>query len=563
MKLLKWRLVLALIFVSLILVGCGGDDKPSDTTSDDQEKVEMGDPVPEFGIMTPLSEENQVTYEAVSAMVDVWKDLGMDARHDPTDFNALSDRLRADAQDFDGFALGWSGRIDRIDPDMFIYAIFHSSNTDPGGNNYAGFNNEAYDALAEAQRTEMDPEKRQELVFEAQEMLADEAPINVLYVRELVYAYNHDRFDNFVMMAGEGIFNEWTPMQVEPLTDDKVLRIATSQDLSTLNPLSASTVYEWQNLRLIYDKLVRLSPEAEPQPAAATSWDVIDDTTVDVTLREGMTFHDGEPVTVEDVKFTYDYMIEHEIGYFIAFLNPIDSVETPDDSTIRFNLKEPYAPFINVTLAQIPILPKHIWENLLEEEGFSHPEEFANEEAIGSGPFVFEGWRRGEDLITSTNKDFYEDIAIDGYILDIYAQDDAVMTALELGEADVNSVQFIPASIEKSQQIEHLTVAQVPDIGFNYFGLNGRRAPFHDKAFRQAIAHTIDFDTILEVYLDGYGLKGGAGMVINEANEFWHNSNIDYPEYDPEKAREILAEAGYTWDDNGKLHMPVGMEDPE
>src|SRR5690625_5018171 len=153
--------------------------------------------------------------------------------------------------------------------------------------------------------------------------------------------------------------------------------------------------------------------------------------------------------------FTYDYMIEHEIGYFIAFLNPIDSVETPDDSTIRFKLTEPYAPFINVTLAQIPILPKHIWENIVEDEGLIHPDEFTNDEAIGSGPFVLEGWRRGEDLQTTTFKDFYEDIAIDGYILDIYAQDEAVMTALETKSTDVNAVQFIPASIEKAEEISH------------------------------------------------------------------------------------------------------------
>lgn len=558
MRIFRWSIFISLAFIAMIITACGGDDT---TTAD--EDVEMGDPVPEFSIMTPLPEENQVTYEAASDMVNVWQELGMDAVHEPTDFNALSDTLRADAQDFDGFALGWSGRIDRIDPDMFIYAVFHSSNTDPGGNNYAGFESEAYDALAEAQRTEMDPEKRKEIVFEAQEMLAEEAPIDIMYIRELVYAYNHERFDNFVLMAGEGIFNEWTPMQVEPLTDEKTLRIATSQDLNTLNPNGASTVYEWQNLRLIYDKLVRLSPEAEPQPAAATDWEIVDDTTIDVTLREGMTFHDGEPVTVEDVKFTYEYMIEHEIGYFIAFLNPIESVETPDDSTIRFNLEEPYAPFINVTLAQIPILPKHIWENLLEEEGLSHPEEYPNEEAIGSGSFVLEEWRRDEHLVTTTNDDFYEDIAIDGYVLDIYAQDEAVMTALELEEADVNSVQFIPSSIEKSQEIDHLTVTQVPDIGFNYFGLNMRKAPFHDKAFRQAISHTLDYDTMVDVYLDGYGLKGGAGKVINEANEFWHNPDVEYPEYDPEKAREILSEAGYTWDEDGKLHMPVGMEDPE
>lgn len=557
----KWKWFGVILILSMILVACS-DDKDKSSNGDSEEagdQGEMGELVPEFSLMTSLPETNQVNYEAAGDMAKEWEELGMVVDFEPIDFNVLVDRLYGDAQDFDMYTVGWSGRVDRIDPDMFIYAIFHSSNAMPGGNNTTGFENEEYDALADAQRTEMDENARRDIVFEAQEMLAEEAPMISLYARDLVHAYNNERFENFTVMAGEGIFNEWMPMEAKPTTDDKILRIASIQDLDTLNPLSANSVYEWRNLRVIYDKLVRLSPSAEPQPAAATDWEVVDDTTVDVTLREGMTFHDGKPVTVEDVKFSYDYMIEHEAGYFIAFLNPIESIETPDDSTIRFNLKEPYAPFVNVTLAQIPILPKHIWENVVEEEGLDHPGDFLNEEAIGSGPFVFEEWRRGEDLRTTKFDDFYVDVAIDGYTYDIFANDEAVMTALETGSADVNAEQFIPANIERAQELDHLTVELVPDIGYQYLSFNARRAPFHDPAFRQAIAHTINYDTIVDVYLDGYGQKGGSGLVIFPSNEYWHNPDVDRPDYDPARAKEILEEAGYTWDDDGRLRMPVGM----
>lgn len=566
MRKLKWFSIV--LFFSLILVACGGgdsdDSSSTDTGSDDgdgktEEATEMGELVPEFSLMTSLPETNQVNYEAAGDMTKEWEELGMTVNFEPIDFNVLVDRLYADEQDFDAYTVGWSGRVDRIDPDMFIYAIFHSSNAMPGGNNTTGFIHDEYDELADAQRVEMDPDARRDIVFDAQELLAEEAPMISLYARDLVHAYNNERFENFTVMAGEGIFNEWMPMEAKPITDDKILRIASSQDLDTLNPLEANSVYEWRNLRVIYDKLVRLNPSAEPTAAAATSWEAIDDTTVEVKLREGMTFHDGEPVTVEDVKFSYDYMIEHEVGYFIAFLNPIESVETPDDETIVFNLKEPYAPFVNVTLAQIPILPKHIWENIVEEEGLAHPGDYVNDNPIGSGPFVFEGWERDQYLRTSKFDDFYVDVEIDGYTYDLYANDEAIMTALETGQADVNAEQFNPANIEKSQTLDHLTVELVPDIGYQYLSFNARRAPFHDKAFRQAIAYTIDYDTIVDVYLDGYGQKGGSGLVIFPSNEYWHNPDVDRPTYDPEKARQILEEAGYTWDEDGKLRMPVGM----
>lgn len=540
---------------ALLLVACGGADDEAGTA----DESEMGDPVPELSLMTSLPEDNQMNYEAAGDIGDAWEELGIDVNVEPIDFNAKSDRLRSDSQDFDAFVHGWSGRIDRIDPDMYIHAIFHSSNADPGGNNFTGYTVDEYDALADAQRQEMDQEKRKEIIFEAQEMLADDIPMIPLYFRDLVFAYNNEKFDNFTVMAGEGIFNEWMPMEVEPVTDEKTLRIASTQDLNSLNPFAATTVYEWRNLRLIYDKLLRLSPAGEPEAAAATEWEVIDDTTVEITLREDMTFHDGEPVTVDDVKFSYDYFIEHEAGYFIAFLESIESTEVVDDETVQFNLKEPYAPFVNVTLTQIPILPKHLWENLLEEEGIDHPEEYTNEDPIGSGPFVFDEWRRDEHLRTTTFEDFYKDIAIDGYSYDIYGQDEAIITALETETADVNSDEFIPANIERAQELDFLTIEEVPAIGFQYLSYNMRGAPFDDKAFRQAIAHTVDYDTIVEVFLDGYGLNGGAGLVISPANEFWHHPDIERPTYDLEKAREILEEAGYTWDSDGKLRMPVDM----
>src|SRR5699024_1365598 len=194
-----------------------------------------------------------------------------------------------------------------------------------------------------------------------------------------------------LVMPGEGIFSEWMPVSAIPLTDDKQLRIGSAQDIDTLNPVTANSVYDWRNLRLVYDKLVRLSPEMEPVPAAATDWDVIDETTVEFTLRKGMVFHDGEKVDAEDIIFSFDCMDKWNDGYLQSFLDPIKEVEIMDQYNVRFHLEEPYAPLLTAALTQIPILPKHIWENI-EGDPTDHP----NLDPIGSGPFVFDYWRRGE-----------------------------------------------------------------------------------------------------------------------------------------------------------------------
>ncbi|NLJ78807.1 MAG: ABC transporter substrate-binding protein [Tissierellia bacterium] len=545
------------IFISIMLVlvlaltACGSKD-----TAGGQDDDEMGELVPSITILSSLPEDNMVNYEMVKEVVEELKKIGVDAKAEPTDFAVLIDIIYGDDSDYDAYTIGWSGRVERLDPDMFIHSINHSANADAGGNNTEKYRNPEFDAIADAQRQEMDMDKRQELVFEAQKILAEDVPRITLYSRANVQAYNKEKFKTVENIPGEGLFNEWTPMIIEPTTDDKILRVASDVNLDTLNPMKAKSVYEWKNFRLIYDKLVRLDPSIEPKPWAATGWEIVDDTTIDVTLREGMKFHDGKPVTVEDVKYTFDAFIENNVEYFMSFLEPIDNVEILDDNTVRFNLKNPYAPFITTTLTQIPILPKHIWEEIED------PLNYENSQPIGSGPFVFENFRPGEELVAKANKDYFEEVKIDGYIYRIFGAPEGILTALEVGDIDLASEDLIPAHIEQIKANEddkysHLELTEVNDIGFFYLGMNGDRQPFNNKDFRIATAHLVDYDLALDVHLNGYGARGGGGLVINDANEFWHNPEVPiYDTYDPDRAKEILEEAGFTWDSDGRLRMP-------
>ena len=552
---MKKRVLISLILAfSLVLSACGktsGGDTPVT-----QDEGEMGEIVPPITILTSLPEENMVNYEMTNEIVEELKKLGVDIKAEPTDFAVLIDTIYGEDSDYQSYTVGWSGRVERLDPDMFIHSINHSNNAEPGGNNTDRYRSAEFDQVADAQRQEMDMEKRRELVFKAQEILGEDVPRITLYSRANVQAYNKEKYKEVINIPGEGLFNEWTPMFIEPTTDDKMLKVASNVNLDSLNPMKSKSVYEWRNLRLIYDKLVRLSPEIEPQPWAATGWDIVDDTTIDVHLREGMNFHDGKPVTVEDVKFSYEAFIDNKVEYFMSFIEVIDSVEITGDNTVRFNLKNPYAPFVTNTLTQIPILPKHIWEDIED------PLNYENSNPIGSGPFVFKNFRPGEELVAETNRDYFQDIKIDGYIYNIFGSPEGVLTALELEDIDLISYDLVPAHIEQISdneggRFDHLELTNVNDIGFFYLGMNADVEPFNNKDFRIALAHLVDYDLALDVHLNGYGGRGGGGLVINPANEYWHNPKaVKYDKYDPERAREILEEAGFTWDSNGKLHMP-------
>ncbi len=546
------KMVILVVLLTATMVVFGGGRAEQDAAD-----AEMGALVPELTLRSSLPESNLVNYEMAQELSDELAKLGVTLNAQPTDFSVLLDVIYGEEMDYDAYTIGWSGRVERLDPDMFIYSINHSSNANPGGNNTSRYVNPEFDALADAQRSEMDIAARREYVWEAQRILAEDVPRITLYSRSNVQTYNHERFTGLENMSGEGLFNEWSPMVMEAIGERTVPVVASNVNITNLNPFGARSVYDWRNLRLIYDKLVRLSVDVEPTPWAATSWEVVDDTTIDVTLREGMNFHDGRPVTPEDVKFSYEAFMSLPDSYFAAFVQPIDSVELLGNNVIRFNMEYAYAPFITTTLTQIPILPKHIWE------GIGDYTQYYNEHPVGSGPFEFVRFRNGEELVATKYEDYFHPVNIDGFVFKIYASPEGVLTDLELGVVDMVSYDLIPAHINQIKdndggRYSHLTITEAPDIGFFYIGMNNNRPPFNNKAFRVALSYLVDYDYALDVLLDGYGSRGGAGLVINAANEFWHNPEVPiHNTYNPERARQILAEAGFTWDSQGRMRMPL------
>ena len=302
-------------------------------------------------------------------------------------------------------------------------------------------------------------------------------------------------------------------------------------------------------MRLYYDRLVRLSPDVEPVPWAASSVDPVDDVTIDVTLREGMTFHDGEPLTAEDIVFTFNYYMDSDYNYFDSYLAAIDSVEQTDDLSVRFNLREPSAPFATITLSQIPILPQHLWEGI-ENPGDLTPDEIPT---VGSGPFVFDRYDRGEFMSITTNPDHFhaDEIAVDAVEFLIYADAEGVFTALQTGQIDMTAWRLEPGQIPLAEENEELTVVSVPDFGYYHMTFNTRREPFDDRAVRRALSMAMDRERMVNVLLDGRGEVGTS--IIAPVNAFWHNAFVERFDYDLDAARAELEEAGYSWDDDGRL----------
>lgn len=169
---------------------------------------------------------------------------------------------------------------------------------------------------------------------------------------------------------------------------------------------------------------------------------------------------------------------------------------------------------------------------------------------------MFEYWRRGEELSLKKFEDYHTPADLDRVVQIPFANPDAVVGALETGTADIVSPELNPMQIRQINNMSDVKLTKTFGVGFTFFGMNQRRLPWSDVAFRRALAHMLDVEMITDTVIEEYATPAGAGRVIAPASKFWHNPDLPKYEYDPEKARQILKDAGYTWDEDGKLHYP-------
>jgi peptide/nickel transport system substrate-binding protein len=487
----------------------------------------------------------------------MWEQLGVDIEVKVEQLGPWFDRwLKTDFHVMQGaFSIGpW-----RIDPHVFLYDLWHSSRIGPSGNNASNFSTPELDEALENMNATYDRAERQQFAHEAQSIIADGAPwVNLLYYQPLG-AHSTEHFSGWSMVpARDPYTNVWNFSSLEPRTDVTDVVAGYTTDITTLNPMK-SFGYEAHLIQKMHlDPLLAVDAQGQPQPWAAADWDVVDDTTIDTFIREGHTWHDGEPFTAEDVKFTMEYYQEWGAPNKQTYYEPIESVEIPEEGTARFNLKRPWAPFVTVNLDQLVILPEHHWDGITDDLGVEHPGNIPLPDLprVGSGPFTVEKVNYEEELVYNANKEHFSGVSIDRLIFRIYGGKAAAFGAFEKGDAHyIESLQ--PDQFQRVAGMEGREGYQVTPLGWRNIRFNCQREPFTDPTLRKALNHATDIEKIIAISFDGLH-KPGTPSPISPYNEFWHNPDITQYPFDLAKARDMLREAGYRWNDDGKLMRPVG-----
>jgi peptide/nickel transport system substrate-binding protein len=295
---------------------------------------------------------------------------------------------------------------------------------------------------------------------------------------------------------------------------------------------------------LIYSTLVRTNKDLEVEGELAERWEISgDELTITFHLRKGVKWHDGEEVTAEDVDFTYRYMIDPKTptAYAESF-RQVRRAEVVDRYTYRVTYDKPYAP--GLLSWGIWILPRHILEPAWKA-GVDLRTTEQNRRPVGSGAYRFVEWKTGEKVVLESNHDYFEGRPYINRVVYRIIPDSSTIF-LELKAKNIDMAGLTPIQFRRQTEYPAFQKAfhryQYLANGYTYLGFNLRDPRFQDRRVRQAIAHAIDKQEIIDGVLLGLG-RPAVGPY--KPGTWWYKADVKTFPFDPDRAKALLAEVGW------------------
>lgn len=323
----------------------------------------------------------------------------------------------------------------------------------------------------------------------------------------------------------------------EPAQVEKV-RIAITKDESSANPYTYVTGYPgWYMMMLQYDTLYQVNAKGEPSPWLATEVKpAADGLSYEITLRDGVKWHDGTAFTANDIKFAFGYYIEKKIGRFSRDLRLVESVEIVDDTHIVIKMTAPSPSFTFQILVDVPIIPEHIWKDVVD------PKEEVFETNIGTGPYKLVEHKADQYYRFEANDDYFAGKPLVKEIQFIQFSDDAGMiAALQGKEVDMISRSVPPEQVDLLGAIQGIKIQAGAEFSTSQLVFDTQTAPFDQLEVRQAIDLAINKQDLVDtVYL-------GAATVGNPGYTHPSHPSVNTAlaaKYDPEAAKALLEQAG-------------------
>jgi peptide/nickel transport system substrate-binding protein len=346
------------------------------------------------------------------------------------------------------------------------------------------------------------------------------------------------------------------------------------EGVDSLNPFLGIQAPSYEMWGLTYDYLTGYSmTDMSPQPDLATKWTTSSDgKTWTFTVRSGVKFSDGVPLTAKDVAYTFNRVLHGQVesSSWISYLKGVTSVTAPNATTLVMKLKKPSA---TLPLLPIPIVPEHVWKNVSEKQIKSYSAEpSGGKPVVGEGPFrLVQGTADGSTFKFEANPDYWGGRPhIDEVVFQFYKNDDSAVQALLKGEVDF--VEGItPLEVKSLQGKAGITAHNGNSPGFDEIAFNsgsidtktgkpiGNPNPaVLDPKFRHALGYALDLPTLIKKVYQGAGLPGTTIIPPAYQKYHWEPPAGVKLTYDPAKAGQLLDAAGYKKGSDGYRTLPNG-----
>ena len=293
--------------------------------------AESGDPIRKLTLISRAQAANPQQFQAAELIAQAWQQLGLDVEVQGMPRPQQSDAVWYNRDTWDLTMWQMAGRPERSDPDELIYNLFHSTTVE-SGYNFVGYVNPNYDDIAEKQRVTANRADRKVLIDQLQDIINEDQVYAFLVHPLQTFAFDKTVWDagTTIEQPGLGIKNFWTFSNIEPLGAQKDMILNSSDELNAINPFYISGATDSWITELIWDRMMRIGPSglAEPWAAETVTW-AEDAKSVTITLRDGMMWHDGTPVTAEDVVFSFTAPVKFAPMYK-PFVDGIANIEVVD-----------------------------------------------------------------------------------------------------------------------------------------------------------------------------------------------------------------------------------------
>lgn len=516
--------------------------------------------------------------------------VGIDYRLSPTDAETLYQEVLL-GHNFDIY-VGQLPYGRRPNPDT-LYPLFHSRfSVELGWQNPFGFTDLDCDDLLETQRT-TEGDSRRAAITDLQTLLGRTQPFVPLVLPEETTGVRTTRFrgwETAVDRLPHGLLK-----LVSATAEETRLRVASTDSRITTNrnPISATHHTGRSLVQLLYDPLVLVDDgERLPWLASDLSWDD-EPLQVDIELREGLQWHDGEPLTAADVAFTYRFLADTSLGsasepipapQFRGESTLVSTVDTDDERHLSIRFEETTQPVARQALT-VPILPAHVWETYtntvsvagIEIDGSTTEALVSNnQEPVGSGPLQFSEaedgteavFERFEDhFLTTTDDDrlsaFHGGPPFDELLVQSAASHGTAVELLVNDGTDAALSPISPDSVDQIREADSVTAYPRRSHAIYHLGFNTRRTHLSNPNLRQLIARLVDKATLAETVFGGFGQPVASPLAETDwlAAELEWSDDTDPAvpffgtdgELDAEAAREAFREAGFRYNEDGEL----------